>query len=234
MLTAVLVGLAALLVARSGPGPGRGRSRLRTIAPTRAEQPAGPPVKLRWALAVALGLAGCFGIGGVVGAVVGLGAAGGLIVTAHIRARPPTAAPDAVPVVVELLAGCLAAGLTMSDSLEAASVAGDRVTATACLAAANALRRGAPAAEAWQSWMSDPWLAPVARSTARTTQTGASVADELRRVAARLRGRRHARLQQRVQQASVWAVVPLGLFFLPAFVLVAVVPVVIGLFGGLR
>jgi pilus assembly protein TadC len=134
--------------------------------------------------------------------------------------------------VVELLAGCLAAGLTMPDSLEAASVAGDPVTAAACLAAAAALRRGSPPAEAWQSWTSDPWLEPVARSTTRTTQSGASVADELRHVAARLRSRRHARLQQRVQQASIWVVVPLGLFFLPAFVLLAVVPVVIGLFGG--
>jgi pilus assembly protein TadC len=68
----------------------------------------------------------------------------------------------------------------------------------------------------------------------RTTQSGASVADELRRVAARIRSRRHARLQQRVQQASIWVVVPLGLFFLPAFVLLSVVPIVLGLFSGLH
>ena len=191
-------------------------------------------MRLRWSLAAGTALAGCFGIGGLFGLVVGCGAATGIIVTARIGEPPPRAAPDSVPVVVELLAGCLDAGLTMPASLEAASVAGDPVTAAACLAASAALRRGAPAAEAWYSWMADPWLEPVARSTVRTTQSGASVADELRRVAARLRSRRHARLQQRVQQASIWVVVPLGLFFLPAFVLVAVVPIVIGLFSGLH
>jgi pilus assembly protein TadC len=188
----------------------------------------------RWILAAAIGFGALFGIGGWFGAVVGATAAAAIVVTARRPARAAVAVPDTVAVVVELLAGCLDAGLTMPDSLEAASVAGDPVTNEACLAAAAALRRGAPAAEAWHVWMADPWLQPVARSTARTTQSGASVADELRRVAARIRSRRQARLQQRVQQASVWVVVPLGLFFLPAFVLVAVVPVIVGLFSGFR
>jgi pilus assembly protein TadC len=189
---------------------------------------------LRWVLAVATAVAGVVGIGGLLGVTIGLGAGAGIIVTARLGDRPPSAAPDAVPVVVELLAGCLDAGLSMPDSLEAASVGGDPVTTAACRAAAAALRRGAPADEAWVSWQTDPWLEPVARTTARTTQSGASVAEELRRVAARLRSRRHARLQQRVQQASIWVVVPLGLFFLPAFILVAVVPIVLGLFSGLH
>lgn len=210
------------------------QARLRAIAPDGETPQTGPRMTLRWTLAVGIACAGWFGIGGVMGVVVGFGAAVGVIVTARRGERTATAAPDAVPVVVELLAGCLDAGLTMPDSLEAASVAGDPVTSDACLAAAAALRRGAPAAEAWNTWLSDPWLQPVARATARTTQSGAGVADELRRVAGRLRSRRQARLQQGVQQAGVWVVVPLGLFFLPAFILVAVVPVVIGLFSGLR
>jgi tight adherence protein B len=37
-----------------------------------------------------------------------------------------------------------------------------------------------------------------------------------------------------VRRASVWLVVPLGLCFLPAFVLLAVVPLVIGLVPALR
>lgn len=201
---------------------------------TAAQSADGPRMGLRWTLAVGVVVAGWFGIGGLIGLVVGFGAGAGFIVTARLGKRPPAAAPDAVPVVVELLAGCLDAGLTMPDSLEAASVAGDAVTADACLATAAALRRGASAAEAWRTWIGDPWLEPVARSTMRTTESGASVADELRRVAMRIRSRRHARLQQRVQQASIWVVVPLGLFFLPAFVLLAVVPIVIGLFSGMR
>lgn len=175
-------------------------------------------------------VSGVVGIGGIFGWLVGLGAAAGMLLTGGAP-PPPVAVPEDVPVVVELLAGCLAAGLALPEALTAASIAGDPVTRDACLAAAAALRRGAPAAEAWQAWYADPWLEPVARTTARTTQSGAAVAEDLRRVAARLRARRHSRVQQRVQQASVLAVIPLGLLFLPAFVLVAVVPMVIGLFG---
>lgn len=190
---------------------------------------------MRWStrrllFAVVTGFAGGFGIGGLFGWLVGLGTALGVLLTSRPPA-PPVAVAEDVPVVVELLAGCLAAGLAMPEALDAASVAGDPVTRDACLAAAAALRRGAPAVEAWEAWYADPWLEPVARTTARTTQSGAAAADDLRRVAARLRARRHSRIQQRVQQASVLSVIPLGLLFLPAFVLVAVVPMVIGLFG---
>lgn len=212
----------------------RGQARLRAVTAAAPEAAAGPRLGRRRALAVATVVAGWIGIGGVIGVIVGSAAAVGIVLTARAGAPRTTAAPDVVPVVVELLAGCLDAGLTMPDSLDTASVAGDPVTTHACLAAAAALRRGAPADEAWQSWTVDPWLEPVARATRRTTQSGASVAEELRRIAARLRSRRQARLQQRVQQASIWVVLPLGLFFLPAFVLLAVVPIVIGLFGGLR
>jgi Flp pilus assembly protein TadB len=185
-------------------------------------------------LAVATALAGVLGMGGVVGIAVGLGTAAGVVLTGRRPERPVPADPDRVPVVVELIAGCLDAGLAMPAALRAASVAADPTTRDCCLASAAALQRGAPPAEAWQTWLVDPSLEPVARATSRTTQSGASVADDLRRVAGRMRARRHSRLQQRVQQASIWVVVPLGLFFMPAFVLIAVVPVVIGMFQHVR
>jgi Flp pilus assembly protein TadB len=213
---------------------GRRRLERLTGGPVAPVRPAGRSPVVRLAVALAAVVAAYVGIGGVIGIALGLGAGAGVVLTGRASSQPQRAAPDDVPAVVELIAGCLAAGLPMPAALDAASIAGDHVTREACLAASAALRRGAPATEAWQSWRSDPSLEPVARATVRTTQSGASVADDLRRVAARMRARRHSRLQQRVQQASVWVVVPLGLFFLPAFVLVAVVPVVIGLFQHAR
>jgi Flp pilus assembly protein TadB len=214
------------------------RNRLRRVSTGWTVQQPPPAASRRWSVrrfvfAGATAVGGVFGLGGVLGLLVGVGAGAGLLLAARPE-PPPTAAPDQVPVVVELLAGCLAAGLALPEALDAAAIAGDAVTRDACRAAAAALRRGAPAAEAWHAWYADPWLEPVARTTARTTQSGAAVAEDLRRVAARIRARRHSRLQQRVQLASVWSVIPLGLLFLPAFVLVAVVPVVIGLFGSAR
>lgn len=191
-------------------------------------------LRLRPTLALIAVVFGVVAIGGPAGIVGGLATGAAIVLVGRGSNRPPLASPESVPVVVELVAGCLAAGLPMPAALEAASVAGDEVTREACLAAAAALRRGAPAAEAWQSWRSDPTLEPVARTTTRTTQSGASVAEDLRRVAARLRDARHSQIQRQVQQSSIWIVIPLGLCFMPAFVLIAVVPVVAGLIANLR
>jgi Flp pilus assembly protein TadB len=179
-------------------------------------------------LASVVALAGVVAVGGPLGFGIGLV---GAAVVAFGRPRPgaPPVNPDDVPVVVDLVAGCLAAGASLPDALDAASVAADQALRSACTAVAAALRSGAPPDEAWRTWLVDPWLAPVARTAVRTSQTGAATAADLSRTSSRLRARRRAAAQHRVRQASVWLVVPLGLCFLPAFVLVAVVPLVVGL-----
>jgi pilus assembly protein TadC len=178
-------------------------------------------------------VAGVVAVGGPIGVVLGVIGAG---VAALVRSREgePQVDADDVPVVVDLIAGCLAAGATLPDALDAAARVADHVMGSACRSVAAALRSGTPPEEAWQIWLADPWLAPVARTAARTTATGAAASADLRRTSTRLRARRRAAAQHRVRQASVWLVVPLGLCFLPAFILVAVVPLVIGLVPTLR
>jgi pilus assembly protein TadC len=190
------------------------------------------PVR-RLALASVVLVAGLLAIGGAIGVLIGVAGAG---VAALVRPKVLAAQvnPDDVPVVVDLIAGCLAAGATLPDALEAAARVAEDVMASACRSVAGALRSGAPPEEAWRGWLADPWLAPVARTAARTSQTGAAAAADLRRTSTRLRARRRAAAQHRLRQASVWLVVPLGLCFLPAFILVAVVPLVIGLLPTLR
>jgi pilus assembly protein TadC len=188
---------------------------------------------MRVVLAAVVLLAGVVAIGGPAGLVIGaLGA--GFVALRRPAAAVATVNPDEVPVVVDLIAGCLAAGAAIPEALDAAAVAADDVMRMACAAVAAALRSGAPPDEAWRGWLLDPWLAPVARTAVRTSQTGAAAADDLRRTSSRLRARRRAAAQHRVRQAAVWLVVPLGLCFLPAFILVAVVPLVIGLVPSLR
>lgn len=228
----IIAGLSVALAVLTVVLPGRrlARRRLDTF-PAPAPQTRGSARRL--GLAVISGIAGLLGFGVPLGLVVGGVAAVGIVVTGRSRV-PELAAPENVAVVTELIAGCLAGGLAMADALDAAAIAGDVVTASACHTTAAALRRGESAIEAWRCWQQDQWLAPIGRAAQRSTQTGAAAADELQRAAARVRGRRRAWLQARVQRASVWVVVPLGLCFLPAFVLVAVVPLVAGLFGSLR
>jgi Flp pilus assembly protein TadB len=177
------------------------------------------------AAAVAAGIAV---LGPVLGGLTG-GAVAGLALL--VSPGPPTVDIDtaAVALVADLMAGCLSAGTLLPDAVAAAAEGADGGLGEACRAVVTGLRAGAPPEAAWAAWLADPRLAPLARTAVRTTHSGAATAEELRRTAARLRVQRRAVLQQRVRQASVWVVVPLGLCFLPAFVLVAVVPLVIGL-----
>jgi Flp pilus assembly protein TadB len=237
VLAALVAALAAGLTGRPRPAS---RQRLtEALRPATAgslDMAATPEIRrspLRFALAAAVMIAAVVTIGGPVGLGAGLIGAG--VVAVARPGRPVSQVnPDDVPVVADLVAGCLAAGASLADALDAAAIAGAEVMRDSCREVAGALRSGVPPDEAWRAWLADPWLAPIARTAVRTTQSGAAAAADLRRTSARLRTRRRAAAQHRVRQASVWLVVPLGLCFLPAFVLVAVVPLVIGLVPSLR
>ena len=66
------------------------------------------------------------------------------------------------------------------------------------------------------------------RAVARAAGTGAPLADSVRRLAADERERARWAALERARRAGVQAVGPLAACFLPAFVLVGVVPVVGG------
>lgn len=160
-----------------------------------------------------------------------LGAAAAVVA---VRARPaPAVAPAELPMFADLLAACLAAGSSLPAALDAAAVAGEDRLATLARTVAAALRQGKPAETAWAAWLADPALTALARPCVRAAGSGSAVAAELVRVAARLRARRRVEVQQRIARAGVWVVLPLGACFLPAFVLVGVVPVALGLLESL-
>jgi Flp pilus assembly protein TadB len=238
----IAVAVAAAMVAAALVGRPRRHvgGRLAAVLPRDAVEPVGAagPVGGRLSLprlasAVVVLIAGPVTLGVSVGLPVGVA---GAVLVGFLRRGSAAARvdPDDVAVVVDLVAGCLAAGTGLAAALDAASVAAGDVMRDSCRAVAAALRAGVPPDEAWRSWLSDPWLAPVARTAVRTSASGAAAAADLRRTSARLRARRRAAAQHKVRQASVWLVVPLGLCFLPAFVLVAVVPLVVGLVPSLR
>jgi pilus assembly protein TadC len=177
----------------------------------------------------------------VVGAVTVVGAlvagaapvllvlAGGAALTTVVRRARPPADEDDVALLVDLLASCLAAGVPTADAVLATSAALPGRRARSLQLVGARLRDGDPPAQAWAPWLDDPAAAPVARACARGAASGAAVAAELERAAARIRAARAATTQRRVAAAAVWVVLPLGLCFLPAFVLVGVVPIAIGL-----
>jgi Flp pilus assembly protein TadB len=146
----------------------------------------------------------------------------------RVRRKQETTAQD-VALAADLMAACMAAGAGVVGALGAASASVDGPLRELADPVVEELRRGTPPEQAWAPWLADERLAPLARSCVRSSGSGAAVAAELVRVAARVRARHRSLVQERIARASVWVVLPLGLCFLPAFVVVGVVPLVMGL-----
>jgi Flp pilus assembly protein TadB len=133
------------------------------------------------------------------------------------------------PAVVDLLAATLASGAPMRAALSALSAAVDEPARGALRPVIDALDLGAHAALAWQPLIDDPVLAPVAKAVARSERTGAPLAALLTHLTADMRRERRAVVEVAARSAGVRAVLPLAACFLPAFLLLGVVPVIAAL-----
>jgi pilus assembly protein TadC len=134
-----------------------------------------------------------------------------------------------LPLVLELVAAGLRAGsMTTTAVALAADAAGPTVTGVMREVVAG-LRLGASADEAWRPALAVEGFDALARAAIRSESSGAALATACSELARRERSRRHLAAQAAVRRTGVWAVLPLGLCFLPAFVLLGVVPVVVGL-----
>lgn len=134
-----------------------------------------------------------------------------------------------LPVALDLLAVALRAGMPMSGAadLVAGALSGPLAEDLRRVGAAGAL--GADATSAWAHVADDPLWTEVVRSVARAADSGSALSGLLRRVAEDRRVEQEQGAHAAAQKASVIAMAPLGLCFLPAFVCIGVVPVVIGL-----
>jgi pilus assembly protein TadC len=132
---------------------------------------------------------------------------------------------------MELLAAALDAGAPPVSALETGANALNGPLSSSLRQVATAMRLGADARSAWHDV---PFAAPggpladLARVMSRVDEGGARVAASVRRLAIREAERAHGRALAAARRAGVFAVAPLGFCFLPAFVLLAVVPVVAG------
>lgn len=133
-----------------------------------------------------------------------------------------------LPHLVDLLSACLTAGLAPSAALEQVAAAMDGPAADELHAVTSRLRLGVAPAAAWRELGRHPQLGPLGRCVARSVESGASVADAMTRLAEDLRGDVRAEVEARARSVGVKAAVPLGICMLPAFVLVGVVPLVVG------
>jgi pilus assembly protein TadC len=93
------------------------------------------------------------------------------------------------------------------------------------------IRLGADPAEEWLKLAGDPTLAPLGRAAARAATGGAPVAATLARLARDQRRTARAAASARARTAGIRAVAPLGLCFLPAFIVLGIVPAIAGMAG---
>ncbi|MFJ9695858.1 type II secretion system F family protein [Kitasatospora sp. NPDC101183] len=192
----------------------------------------------RAALAAVAGLGAAVLLGG------GLGAGAGLLVAVGVHrwsagARSPTDRRAAreeellirqLPLGAELLAACLGSADSPSAAVSAVGRSLDAPLGPRLVAIGAELALGAPPELCW-SRLGDqhPALAPLARCLVRTSLSGAPAAGPLIGLAQGQRAAAARAAHTRVRRAGVLATAPLGLCFLPAFVLIGVVPVVVGL-----
>ncbi len=250
LLPSPLAGAAvAVLLAPRGP------HRLTTVLPHPSPSGSGRATRRAVGPSGACALAGvglAVLLGGLVGAVCGflvamLGPRG----LAGLEGRAERAEREQVatelPAALDLLAACLVGGAALAGAVRAVACALPGPTGARLGAVAAALTVGSPPEQAWLALLdpsdralpgsgaagkpSDGLAAAVVRVLVRADVGGAPVAAQVTRLADEARGVSLARRRRAAARAGVLAVGPLGLCFLPAFVLLGIVPVVAGLVG---
>ncbi len=209
------------------PSPARARRR---VLPMRA---AGGRQLPRWVAPLGSALAVMVVLDGVTGVV----AATVLAVVVHRQGQRSSTQPERavaarraleLPIAVEVLASCLAIGATQEHALRAvANGLGGSLEAD-FRRVSGALGVGADVAEAW-SLVPSSDLRSLGVLLARAHTTGAAVVPQLWMLADQHRRSARAVAMDGARTLGVRSTGPLGLCFLPSFVLVAVVPLVLSL-----
>jgi len=131
--------------------------------------------------------------------------------------------PLAIAATFDLLAACLRAGLPVASATRPAPLA------ESLRRAADLLSLGADAATAWEAAASDPATESLARMARRSAASGSSLAGSMTELAADGRIQVEHLAAASAERAGVLISGPLGLCFLPAFICLGIIPVVVGL-----
>lgn len=150
-----------------------------------------------------------------------------------VRRRSTRPAPTddqlATAAMWDLLAACLRAGLPVPTAVLAVAGGLPEAAAAALRSTSELLALGADPTTAWAPALQCPGTAELARGARRTARSGTALAGVAAELASAIRAQAGDLAEARAQRAGVLITGPLGLCFLPAFVCLGIVPVVIGL-----
>jgi pilus assembly protein TadC len=178
-------------------------------------------------------------IGGLAGVLVGLAA--GFGVRRWRQRRTPTQAEEydvtlaarQLPLAADLVAACIAAGASPVAAAQAVGEALGGPVGERLARGAAEVRLGGEPGDAWRRLASIPGAQGLARLLQRSDESGVPAAVPVGRLAAEARAEWGRSATARARRAAVMVTAPVGLCFLPAFLAIGVLPVVIGLAGGL-
>ncbi|MDU0968115.1 MAG: type II secretion protein F [Actinomycetaceae bacterium] len=140
------------------------------------------------------------------------------------RLVEPARRPVDLAVVIDLVSAGLGAGASIPSVLEALAVACDEDDLGVV---GRALRLSAPWEVAWEGV--SPRFAPLSKALEPAWRDGVGPLPLLESAASRIRRTRHQAAKEAAEKLAVRLVVPLGVCQLPAFVLLGLVPVLVGL-----
>lgn len=238
-----LVLIACLLAAAAvaSLGGGRAHRRLAAATPTArggSSEDRGRRRRLdRVRLAAGLGgLAVGVLLGGWWGAVVGCVVAVASdrllrrLEPAEVRARRLREVAD-LPIAADLVAAGLRAGAPVDRACAAVAEAVGGPLGERLARVARSLRLGAEPVEAWSHLAPVPGAERMTSAAVRSSASGAALAGALTRLADDLRADRAVAAEAAARRAGVLIVLPLGLCFLPAFILAGLLPVIVAVLG---
>ncbi len=131
-----------------------------------------------------------------------------------------------LPLAADLMTAALSAGCPPAAAAESVGAAIGGPLGRALIDAAAAASVGVEPDRAWSGLAAEPAVRPLARALTGAMTRGTSPSPVLERVAADARDAARWAGEARARSLGARAAAPLGLCFLPAFVLVGVVPII--------
>jgi pilus assembly protein TadC len=231
--TACWLGVLVLLLASLTAGKRSVRRRLTTVAgppePSRSRDVV-PLLAMVAGTAVALLVGGWWGIPSGVVVAVGTHRVLRRMEPAAVRVARLRAIAD-LPLAADLLAAALRAGAPTDLAADAVADALGGPLGERLRRVARSLSLGAEPAEAWAHLSDVTGADRLVAAAVRSSASGGALAGALSRLADDLRADRSVAAEAAARRAGVLIVLPLGLCFLPAFVLAGLVPVVVAVLG---
>ena len=141
----------------------------------------------------------------------------------------PSADPLVVAGDIELFVACVRAGLSVQQATSAVSIVAEAPTATYWKQVNSLLALGVEPERAWVHMQQLPGLQVLARLVTMSEHSGAAIASGCQRLVETLRADATSNAIAKAERAGVFISLPLAMCFLPAFIVLGLVPVVISL-----